>query len=96
MLRIILSLFLPILVFANNPICDGSTYEINQCLKIQMQTYDKKLDSLKGSNIKDFKRYRDNICSDISSAYNGGTYESIKYGNCIISLDRWFLKQLER
>ena len=63
MLRIILSLFLPILVFANSSICDGNTYEINQCLKIQIQTYDKKLDSLKSSNIKDFKRYRDNILS---------------------------------
>ncbi|AEI36432.1 lysozyme inhibitor LprI family protein [Francisella salina] len=96
MLRIILSLFIPILVFANNSICDGNTYEINQCLKAQMQTYDKKLDSLKGSNIKDFKRYRDNICSNISSAYNGGTYESIKYGNCIISLNRWFLEEMQR
>ncbi|AJI46901.1 lysozyme inhibitor LprI family protein [Francisella philomiragia] len=95
MLRIILSLFLPILVFANSPICDGNTYEINQCLKTQMQTYDKKLDSLKDSNIKDFKKYRDNICSKISSTYSGGTYESIKYGNCIISLDRWYLKELE-
>ncbi|WP_150463944.1 DUF1311 domain-containing protein [Francisella sp. XLW-1] len=96
MLRIILSLFLPILVFANNPVCDGNAYEINQCLKTQMQTYDKKLYSLKGSNIKDFKGYRDNICSDISSAYNGGTYASIKYGNCIISLDRWFLEEMQR
>ncbi|MBK2106811.1 DUF1311 domain-containing protein [Francisella philomiragia] len=95
MLRIILSLFLPILVFANSPICDGNTYEINQCLKTQMQMYDKKLDSLKNSNIKEFKKYRDNICSNISSAYNGGTYESIKYGNCIISLDRWFLEEVK-
>ncbi|MBY7735012.1 DUF1311 domain-containing protein [Francisella philomiragia] len=95
MLRIILLLFLPILVFANSPICDGNTYEINQCLKTQMQTYDKKLDSLKGSNIKDFRKYRDNICSNISSTYSGGTYESIKYGNCIISLDRWFLEEVK-
>ncbi|MBF9008445.1 DUF1311 domain-containing protein, partial [Francisella tularensis] len=34
-------------------------------------------------------------CYDISSTYKGGTYQAIKYGNCVISLDKWYLQQLK-
>lgn len=91
---IIFTIF-PILIFAET-LCDGNTYEINECLKSQMQKYDNKLDKIKNHDIKSFKEYRNKICSDISSTYKGGTYESVKYGNCVISLDKWYLKQLKR
>ncbi|WP_052399192.1 lysozyme inhibitor LprI family protein [Candidatus Francisella endociliophora] len=89
-------LCLPVLAISKTTKCDGNTYEINECLKSQMQKFDTKLDKIQDHNIKKFKKYRDNICSDVSSSYKGGTYESVKYGNCIISLNKWYLKQLER
>lgn len=97
MKKLLLTIFTisPILIFADT-LCDGNTYQINKCLKSQMQKHDNKLDKLQNHNIKSFKEYRNKICSDISSSYKGGTYESVKYGNCIISLDKWYLKQLQR
>ncbi|ASG67741.1 hypothetical protein fh0823_04830 [Francisella halioticida] len=94
LLLIIFAIF-PIIIFADT-ICDGNTYEINKCLKSQMQKLDSKLDNIQNHNIKNFKKYRNKICSDISATYNGGSYESVKYGNCIISMDRWFLRQLQK
>ncbi|AVC44507.1 hypothetical protein B4919_06780 [Francisella tularensis subsp. novicida] len=85
---------LPTLVVADK-VCDGNTYEINACLKSQMQIYDTKLNDVQNHDIKNFKKYRDNICYDISSTYKGGTYQAIKYGNCVISLDKWYLQQLK-
>lgn len=46
-------------------------------------------------NSKTFKNNRDDICSNIAAKYHGGTYESVRYGNCIIDLDKWYLKQLK-
>ena len=46
-----------------------------------MQIYNTKLNDVQNHDIKNFKKYRNSICSDISSIYKGGTYQSIKYGN---------------
>ena len=59
-----------------------------------MQQLDSKLDKIQNHNISNFKKYRDNICSDICSEYKGGTFEGIRYGNCIVSLDRWYLEEV--
>lgn len=76
--------------------CDGNTYEINQCLKQKMQNLDEKLDKIKNHSIQEFKKYRHKICSNISSTYKDSSYEAIKYGNCIISLDKWYIEQLKK
>ncbi|QIV96811.1 DUF1311 domain-containing protein [Allofrancisella inopinata] len=86
---------LPIIVFSETN-CNGNTYEINQCLKQKMQNLDKKLDKIGSHNIQQFKKYSYKICSTISSAYKGGSYEAIKYGNCIITLDEWYIEQLKK
>lgn len=87
---------LPILAISKTAQCDGNTYEINECLKSQMQKFDSKLDKIQNHDINNFKKYRDSMCSDISSEYEGGTFESVKYGNCVVSLDRWYLNQLKK
>ncbi|MDE5000781.1 DUF1311 domain-containing protein, partial [Francisella tularensis] len=55
-------------------VCDGNTYEINACLKSKMQIYDTKLNDVKNHDIKNIKKYRENIFYDIISNYKGGTY----------------------
>lgn len=93
-LFIFLTTTLPALALAKN--CDGNTFEINKCLKSQMQKLDNKIEKIPNLNINNLRKYRDKICSDISSSYKGGTYEAVKYGNCVISFDKWFLKQSEK
>lgn len=83
------------LVFANK-VCNGNTYKINECLKSQMQIYDTKLNNVQNHYIKNFKKYRNSLCSNISSIYKSGNSQSIKYGNCIISLDKWFLEKIKK
>jgi len=85
----------PIVLFASDKKCDGNTYEINQCLKARMVSLDSKLDKVQNHDVANFKKSRDITCSDISSTYEGGSYLSVKYGNCIISLDRWYLNQIK-
>ena len=86
-------IFIPIISLASSKICDGNTYEINQCLKAKMEKLDNKLNKIKNHKISNFKKYRNKICSDIALVYEGGTYQSVKYGNCIISLDKWYINQ---
>ena len=90
---VIVAVLVPIISLAASKKCDGNTYEINQCLKAKMENLDNKLDKLQNHNIVEFKKFRDKICSDISSTYEGGSYQSVKYGNCVISLDKWYLNQ---
>ena len=82
---------LPIISFAYTPTCDGNTYEINQCLKNKISNIDTKIDKIKNQDIEKFKKYRKNICSDISSRYKCGTFESVRYGNCVLSLSEWYI-----
>ena len=83
----------PIISFATVNKCDGNTYEINQCLKAKMKNLDNQLDKLQNHNVVNFKKSRDKICNDVSSTYEGGSYQSVKYGNCIISLNKWYINQ---
>ena len=85
----------PIVLFASDKKCDSNTYEINQCLKVRMEKLNSKLDNAQNHNVANFKKSRDITCNDISSTYEGGSYLSVKYGNCIISLDRWYLNQIK-
>ena len=85
--------FIPIISLASSKKCDGNTYEINQCLKAKMKKLDSQLDKLQNHNVADFKKSRDKTCRDISSTYEGGSYQSIKYGNCVVSLDKWYVNQ---
>jgi uncharacterized protein YecT (DUF1311 family) len=85
----------PIVLFASDKKCDGNTYEINQCLKARMGQLDNQLDKVQNHNTLDFKKSRNLTCTDISSTYEGGSYLSVKYGNCVISLDRWYLNQIK-
>jgi uncharacterized protein YecT (DUF1311 family) len=94
-LTFILIFYLPSFIFSNTN-CDGNTYQINQCLKAQMAKLDTQITKTDGHNIKMLKNYRNKICSDISSSYKGGTFEAIKYGNCIISFDKWLLEQMKK
>jgi len=90
---IIATLMTPFILEASSKKCDGNTYEINQCLKAKIEKLDSQLSKLQKHNIVDFKKSRDKICNDIISIYEGGSYQSIKYGNCIISLDKWYINQ---
>ena len=83
----------PMISLASSKKCDGNTYKINQCLKAKMEILDNKLDKLQNHNIVEFKKFRDKICNDISSTYEGGSYQSVKYGNCVVSFDKWYLNQ---
>ena len=89
-------LTIPILAISTDAQCDGTTYEINTCLKHKMLNLDVQLKATKNNNVKIFKIQRDDICKNISTPYKTGTYESIKYGNCIISLDNWYLDQIKK
>ncbi|WP_234393369.1 DUF1311 domain-containing protein [Francisella adeliensis] len=75
---------------------DGNSYEINQYLKSQMANFESKINQLENHDIVNFKNYRDKICNDISSTYEGGSYKSVKYGNCVVSLDKWYIQQAQR
>ena len=83
----------PIIYVAIANKCDVNTYEINKCLKAKMAKLDNKLDKLRNHNVVDFKKSRDNICNDVKSAYEDGSYQSVKYGNCAISLVKWYINQ---
>jgi hypothetical protein len=82
---------LPFTLFAYTPTCDGNTYEINKCLKKQVFDINTKIDNIKNQDTESFKEYRKKICTDISSKYSGGTYESVSYGNCVISMSEWYV-----
>lgn len=95
LLIITICIISPFTTFAQTK-CDGNTYQINECLKVKMKKYDNRLDKIKDQNVVEFKKSRDNTCADISSAYKGGSYQSVKYGNCIISLDKWYINQTKK
>ena len=82
---------LPFTLFAHTPTCDGNTYEINQCLKKQILSLNTKIDTIKNQDTESFKKHRAQICTDISSNDSGGTFESVSYGNCVVSMSNWYV-----
>ncbi len=82
---------LPFTLFAHTPTCDGNTYEINQCLKKQILSLNTEINTIKNQDTESFKKHRDQICTDISSKYSDGTFESVSYGNCVVSLSKWYI-----
>lgn len=90
--QLLITLLLPFFLFANE--CnEGNTYEINQCLKAKIVDSNKALDNIQNHDIKEFKELRNKICQNVSDVYKGGSFQSISYGNCVISLSDWYIEQ---
>lgn len=79
-------------------VCDtGNTYEINMCLIKTIKQTDATLvqkSGLTADQIAKFKTLRRSLCELASSKFKGGTYESVRYGHCVLSLTHWFLEEL--
>ncbi|MFC4891540.1 DUF1311 domain-containing protein [Pseudofrancisella aestuarii] len=89
---LLIALLLPFFSFANE--CnEGNTYEINQCLKAKIEESNKAIDKIKNHNTEEFQELRNKICQNVSYVYKGGSFQSISYGNCVISLSDWYIEQ---
>lgn len=96
--------FVPLLVmgisiaYANvYPCTHGTTYQINQCLLAKQQAIDKALahnQNISPPNLKAFEKSRQNLCQLVANRYQGGSFESIAYGQCYLSLSKWFVQQM--
>lgn len=76
--------------------CDGTTYEINQCLIKAVKQADTDLVSmhhLSGDKVVEFKKQRTAMCKWMAKDITG-TYSGVYYGHCELSLTQWYVDNL--
>lgn len=87
----------PVVSLANS--CnEGNSYDINQCLINTIQAQQKSLEedvNISAQELNAFIPLRHQLCQQVSNRYQGGTFEGINYGNCVISLNNWYMDQMK-
>lgn len=74
--------------------CDGSVYQINQCLIQSIKQADLALvhkHHLSVDKVARFKKMRQSMCSWMVQDIKG-TYGAIYYGYCELSLTQWYVE----